>query len=80
MELQDSIRRIKGVGEQAEKLFAKLGVHTIEDLLRLYPRSYDVYEPLEYVSQAREGKMMAVEVSLAAKPQISYVRNLKILT
>lgn len=80
MKLQDSIRTIKGVGEQAEKLFAKLGIHTVEDLLRLYPRSYDVYKPLEYVSQAREGRMMAVEVSLAAKPQISYVRNLKILT
>lgn len=80
MELQDSIRTVKGVGEQSEKLFARLGVHTVEDLLRLYPRSYDVYEPLEYVSQAREGRMMAVEVSLAAKPKISYVRNLKILT
>lgn len=80
MELQDSIRKVKGVGEQSEKLFAKLGVHTVEDLLRLYPRTYDVYEPLEYVSQAREGKTMAVEVSLAAKPRVSYVRNLKILT
>lgn len=80
MELQDSIRKVKGVGEQSEKLFAKLGVHTVEDLLRLYPRTYDVYEPLEYVSQAREGRMMAVEVSLAAKPRVSYVRNLKILT
>ncbi len=80
MELQDSIRTVKGVGEQSEKLFAKLGVHTVEDLLRLYPRTYDVYEPLEYVSQAREGKTMAVEVSLAAKPRVSYVRNLKILT
>lgn len=80
MELQDSIRKVKGVGEQTEKLFAKLGVHTVGDLLRLYPRAYDVYEPLEYVSQAREGKTMAVEVSLAAKPRVSYVRNLKILT
>lgn len=80
MELQDSIRTVKGVGQQSEKLFAKLGVHTVEDLLRLYPRSYDVYEPLEYVSQAREGRMMAVEVSLAAKPRMTYVRNLKILT
>lgn len=80
MELKDSIRSVKGVGEQTEKLFAKLGIHTVEDLLRLYPRSYDVYEPLEYVSQAKEGRIMAVEVSLAAKPKISYVRNLKILT
>lgn len=79
MELQDSVRTIKGVGEQTEKLFARLDVYTVEDLLRLYPRSYDVYEPLEYVSQAREGRVMAVEVSLAAKPRISYVRNLKIL-
>ncbi|MDO4166642.1 MAG: ATP-dependent DNA helicase RecG [Eubacteriales bacterium] len=79
MELQDSIRNLKGIGEQTEKLFARLGVRTIEDLLGLYPRTYDIYQPLEYVSQAREGKTMAVEVSLAAKPKLSRVRNLKML-
>lgn len=79
MELQDSIRNLKGIGEQTEKLFARLGVRTIEDLLGLYPRTYDIFQPLEYVSQAREGKTMAVEVSLVAKPKLTRVRNLKML-
>lgn len=79
MELQDSIRKLKGIGEQTEKLFSKLGIRTIEDLLGLYPRSYDIYKPLEYVSQAQEGRTMAVEVSLAAKPKLSRVRNLNMI-
>lgn len=80
MELQDSIRNIKGIGEKSEKLFAKLGIHTVEELLGLYPRSYDVYEPIALISQAYEGKMMAVEVSLVATPKLSRVRNLKIIS
>lgn len=80
MELQDSIREIRGIGEKTEKLFAKLGIRTVEELLSFYPRSYDIYEPIEYLSQAKEGKMMAVEVSLAAVPKLTKVRNLKILS
>ena len=41
---QSKIHEIKGVGEKTEKLFAKLGIYTVGDLLRYYPRNYDVYE------------------------------------
>lgn len=80
MELQDSIRNIKGIGEKSEKLFAKLGIQTVEDLLDLYPRSYDVYEPIALISQAYEGRTMAIEVSLTAAPKLKQVRNLKIIS
>lgn len=76
----DSVRCIKGVGEKAEKLYAKLGIRTVNDLLAHYPRSYDVYQPIQPVSQAAEGRVMVVEASLAGRPQITYIRNLKILS
>ena len=35
------IETLKGVGEKRKKLFEKLGVPTVGDLLRLYPRTYE---------------------------------------
>ena len=40
MELNDSIINIKGIGEQSEKLFNKLGISTVGELLWYYPREY----------------------------------------
>ena len=79
MKLQDSVRSIKGVGEKAEKLFAKLGIFTVEELLSFYPREYDVLRPIEPVVNAKEGEVITCEGSLAAKPKINRAGNLKIV-
>ncbi|MEG0687196.1 MAG: ATP-dependent DNA helicase RecG, partial [Hungatella sp.] len=44
MKNQESIRTLKGVGDKTGKLFEKLGVDTIDDLLQYYPRDYHSYE------------------------------------
>ena len=36
-----SIREIKGIGLRKEKLFARLGIMTIADLLQYFPREYE---------------------------------------
>ena len=60
MKLQDSITKIKGIGEKKAVLFAKAGVHTIEDLLTYYPRAYETYgEPAE-LSEIEDGKKYSV--------------------
>lgn len=47
MRENESIRALKGVGEKTEKLFQKVGVSTVGQLLRYYPRDYDIYrEPV----------------------------------
>ena len=38
MELNENIKSIKGIGEKSEKLFNKLGIYTVEELLYFYPR------------------------------------------
>lgn len=38
---QDSIRVLPGIGPKKAELFAKLGVKTLGDLLRFYPRDYE---------------------------------------
>lgn len=79
MELNDRIRTIKGIGEKSEKLFNKLGIYTVEELLSFYPREYDIFGSIEPVSSASEGKTMIIEVSLAARPQLLKRKNLNLI-
>ena len=54
MQLHESIGVIKGIGEKTEKLFAKMDVFTVEDLLEHYPRGYDAFEVLKSLQAAAE--------------------------
>ena len=78
MEANDPIKVIKGIGEKTEKLFSKLGILTVEDLLEHYPRGYDEFERPVPISAIREGVILTIEASLAASPKIKKVRNLQI--
>ncbi len=80
MELKDTISTIKGIGEKTEKLFAKLDIFTVGDLLEHYPRTYDIYEGIIPISQIKVGQIATLEVSLVANLQVKKVRNLTILT
>ena len=74
------LRELKGVGEKTEKLFQKIGITTTEELLRYYPRTYDIYgEPVE-IASAEEDKTVSIRVTIATGIYISQVRNLQVLT
>ena len=80
MREQDSIRTIKGIGEKTEKLLGKLGIFTVGDFLRYYPRDYDEYqEPVE-ISQALPGKKAAVFVRLSGKVGVKNTGKLTVIT
>lgn len=80
MRAEESIRKIKGVGEKSEQLFAKLGIYTVGDLLEFYPREYDVFTPIQSIASVQEGKTVIVEGSFATKPRTANVRHLKIIS
>lgn len=77
---QSKINELKGVGEKTEKLFAKLGIYTAGDLLRYYPRGYDVYEEAVPVSEVEEGRVMTVTGVLFGRVQISGSRRMQVTT
>lgn len=60
MKLQDSIIKIKGIGEKTAVSFAKVGIHTVEDLIRYYPRAYETYGEPVALSAVEDGKKYAV--------------------
>jgi ATP-dependent DNA helicase RecG len=80
MQLSDSVRKIKGVGEKAEKCLNKMDIYTVADLLEHYPRGYDEFRPIQPIASIREGEIAALEGSLLTRPQMMMRGRLKILT
>ncbi len=50
--IEKPIESIKGVGSKKSALFAKLGIHTIGELVHFFPRSYDDRSKIYTVSDA----------------------------
>lgn len=54
------INELKGIGEKTEQLFHKIGIWTVGDLIRYFPRSYDIYEKPVCISNLEENKVQTV--------------------
>ena len=80
MIVQTSIKEIKGVGEKTQKLFEKVGIYTVGDLIRYYPRGYDVYEEAIPISEVEEGHIQTVSGAVFGKVQVSGTRNMQVTT
>ncbi len=86
MKENERISALKGIGEKTEKLFQKLDVYTVGDLVRYFPHGYDVYEPPVPISEVEENHVMTVSgaiygrVSVGGSPKLqittSYVKDL----
>lgn len=74
---------LKGIGDKTARLLNKLSVYMAEDLVRLYPRSYDICGKPVLVSEIPEhtgDSLIAVDAVVARTPALKRVRNLQILT
>lgn len=74
------LKELKGIGEKTEKLFEKLNISTVGDLIRYYPRSYDVYEEAVPISELEEGRTMTVTGILYGKVQVGGSSKMQITT
>lgn len=79
MNYNDSIDKIKGIGEKTKKAFQKMGIETVQDLLEHYPRGYEEFTLPVPIAQITEGEVATIEASLVKSPRIKQVRNLHIL-
>ncbi len=79
MNYNTSVLEIKGVGEKAQKLYAKIGIHTVGELLAHYPRDYETFELPVDIAGAAPGEVCAVQASVAGIPGQKKIRNLTIL-
>ena len=65
MELQDDVKSIKGIGDKSVPLLGKLGIFSVNDLIRNYPRDYDEYKMPVPISEIREGEVVSVEGAIS---------------
>lgn len=65
---------------KTEKLFQKIGITTTEELLRYYPRTYDVYEEPVEIASAEEEKTVSIRGTITGSLYSNQVRNLQVLT
>ncbi len=79
MDDQASITELKGIGEKKQKLFEKINVQTIRDLIQYYPKGYDQYEEPITISQASKGEVCAVLCTIKEVQNLKRIRNLTIL-
>ena len=66
MNNRQSIETLKGIGEKTAKLFEKVGVKTVDDLLHYYPRGYDSYKEPCAIGELREDEIGTVDGYLKA--------------
>lgn len=65
----------KGVGKTRAAALEKLGVSSMGDLLRLYPRSYENRGNIKLLANCREGEKSAVILTVAAEPKIARIKS-----
>lgn len=75
-----NINELKGIGEKTEKVFNKAGIHTTDDLLKYYPRNYDIYEMPLWICDFKCNQICAVKAIVYKQIEIRRVRNLQIVT
>lgn len=75
-----SITELKGIGDKSAKLFHKLGIFYLSDLLSYYPRDYEIFEPRKKIANCKPGEMVALRAMVTSSPTLKQVRNLSILT
>lgn len=78
-ELEESITNIKGIGEKTGKLFNKLGVYTVNDLLNYYPRGYELFDSPVKACELKENIICAVRLTIIGNIAKRHVRNLSIV-
>ena len=59
--INDSISTIKSIGPAREKLFNKVGVYTVEDMLKYYPRAYEDRSKLREICDLKDGETVLIK-------------------
>jgi len=65
MTADSSVRYLRGVGDARCKLFEKLGITTVRDLIYFIPRRYEDRRAMKKVADIADGEVCAVYVTVA---------------
>lgn len=80
MNLKDSVEGLSGVGPKTTQLLGKLKVYTIEDLLKLYPRTYLSYEHPQRIAEGRAGNRITIKATIQSYVEVKRIRSLTLVS
>ena len=66
----EPLTTLKGIGEKTEKLFAKVGIYNLQQLLHYYPRDYDCYAEPVPLRECRQEEKDAVYGRIVHSPSV----------
>ena len=69
------IRYLKGVGEKTARLYNKLGIFTVDDLIRHYPRKYLDYSNTVFVKDAPPDTPVFIKATMITPVKESMIRK-----
>ncbi len=68
-DLNNSVQYVKGVGEARAKLLARLGIHTLFDLISYFPRAYEDRTAILNIASLPLGQASCFEAVVMATPR-----------
>ena len=73
--LNSPVTAVRGIGEKRAKLFEKLGVTTLYDLLSFFPRRYEDRSQTKLIALCTDGETACISVIAADEPRLVRVRR-----
>ena len=75
LDLTENITSLKGIGESRAKLFKKLGISTLYDLLYYFPIAYEDRRNRKYISDINDGDKVLVTARISSHPSVSKIKK-----
>ncbi len=72
--LKDSVRYCRGIGEQRAEALHKLGIDTLEDLLRWFPRDYQDRSQVTELDAIQDGDAACIQARIVSQPVLNRIR------
>ena len=75
LNLNSSIKYIKGIGEKRAELFNSLGIFDVDSLLHFYPRKYEDWTNTISVAEALNGETVCIKATMITPVKESMIRK-----
>ena len=73
--LQQDIQNLRGIGPARAKRMKKLGLSTVDDLIRFFPRDYEDRRTMKCAGDIGDGEKACAELTVSTQPRLSHIRK-----
>ena len=75
IDTESSVKMLSGIGDVRANAYARMGVHTVGQLLSHYPRGYEDRADVKLLSEAPPDAKCALELVIATEPSVRIIRR-----